>query len=126
MTAKRDLGDFGERVARHHLEAAGFVVAGTNVRVASGEVDIVGRDGDDDAELVFVEVRTRRAGAGSAAETVTPVKLLRMWRCAMDYCELQAHVPDFVGLDLVTLDLVASGEVVAIDRIRGLELPPAD
>jgi putative endonuclease len=125
VTAKRDLGDFGERVARHHLEAAGFVVLGTNVRVPSGEVDIVGRDGSD-GDLVFVEVRTRRAGAGSAAETVTPVKLLRMWRCAMDYCEQQAQDPDFVRLDLVTLDLDASGAVVAIDRIRGLELPPVD
>src|SRR5690606_9519504 len=67
MTAKRQLGDFGERVARHHLEARGFAVTAANVRLPAGEIDLLAHDGSD---LVFVEVRTRRAGAGSAAETI--------------------------------------------------------
>ena len=122
MTARRDLGDFGERVARHHLEANGLQVLALNVRLASGEVDLVAHD-QESRELVFVEVRTRRAGHGSAAETVTPTKLHRMWRCAMDYCEANAADPELVRLDLVTLDLAPSGAVVGLEHFRGLELP---
>lgn len=120
MTAKRALGDFGERVARHHLEARGYTIIATNVRVPSGEIDLLARDG---ADLVFAEVRTRRAATGGAAESVTPVKLRRMWQCAMDYCEANGADPEGVRLDLVTLDLDASGHVAAVDLLRGLEVP---
>jgi putative endonuclease len=120
VTARRDLGNFGERVARHHLESHGLRVLSTNVRVAAGEIDLLASEAGD---LVFVEVRTRRAGAGSAAETVTPVKLRRMWQCAMDYCEAKGHDPDAVRLDLVSIDLDGDGRVVSVDHQRGLELP---
>jgi hypothetical protein len=54
---------------------------------------------------------------------VTPVKLRRMWQCAMDYCEANGADPEGVRLDLVTLDLDASGHVAAVDLLRGLEVP---
>jgi putative endonuclease len=123
VTPRRKLGDFGERVARHRLEASGLEVIAANVRVASGEVDLLARDGPD---LVFVEVRTRRAGPGAAAETVTPAKLRRMWRCAMDYCEANGRDPDAVRLDMVTIDLDAAGRLQASEHFRGLEIPPDD
>ena len=76
MTARRDLGDFGERVAAHRLESMGMSVIERNVRIGRIEIDLVARDGD---EVVFVEVRTRRGPAGLAAESVSPAKLRRMW-----------------------------------------------
>ena len=68
MTPKRALGDFGERVAALRLEALGMTVVGRQVRLPSGEIDIVAREA---AETVFVEVRTRRASPGAAAESFT-------------------------------------------------------
>ncbi len=120
MTARRSLGDVGERVARHHLEARGLQVTATNVRVASGEIDILASD-PSSGDLVFVEVRTRRAAPGLAAESITPAKLRRMWRCAMDYCEANARNPETARLDLVTLELDGAGSVVAVDHLAGLE-----
>lgn len=120
MTARQDLGDFGERVAAHRLGANGLDVFDAKVRVPSGEIDLLARDGTD---LVFVEVRTRRAAPGVAAETVTPTKLRRMWRCAMEYCEREGADPELVRLDLVSIDLGAGGRVEAVEHFRGLEVP---
>lgn len=121
MTARRELGQFGERVARHRLEAAGMRVVETNVRVASGEIDLVARD--PGGELVFVEVRTRRGAPGAAAESLAPAKLQRMWRCAMEYCERDSADPERARLDLVTIELDASGRAVSVDHLVGLEIP---
>jgi putative endonuclease len=119
VTARRDLGDFGERVARHRLEAGGLQVLATKVRVASGEIDLVAREGE---ELVFVEVRSRRAGAGSAAETLTPAKLRRMWQCALDYCDANGTDPELIRLDVICLDL-ERGTVVGVEHLRGVDVP---
>ena len=120
MTPKRALGDFGERVAALRIEALGMTVVGRQVRLPSGEIDIVAREA---AETVFVEVRTRRASPGAAAESFTPVKLRRMWRCAMEYCEREGIDPDSARLDAVLIDLDAKGLVVSFEHFRGLEVP---
>lgn len=120
VTARKAMGDFGERVAAHRLEAAGMTVIGRNVRVPGGEIDIVARDG---ADLVFVEVRTRRALPGVAAESVDETKLERMWTCAMAYCEREDVDPETVRIDVVSIDLDRAGRVAAVEHFRGVEIP---
>lgn len=114
------MGDFAERVAVATLAAKGFQFLGRNVRVASGEIDIVAGDGED---TVFIEVRSRRGAPGAAGESLTDDKLERMWRCALDYCEAQRIAPETLRLDAVVLDLDASGRLVGVEHFRGLELP---
>ena len=61
MTAQRlQRGRRGEEHAARRLAAAGWRVLERNARTRFGEIDIVGLDGDS---LVFVEVKTGRAGA---------------------------------------------------------------
>jgi putative endonuclease len=57
--ARRGLGDRGEQLARAHVRRRGYTVLARNVRTRHGEVDLIARDGPT---LVFVEVKTRRAG----------------------------------------------------------------
>lgn len=55
------IGNHGEKVAAAWLRSQGCVILARNFRsVRKGEVDIVARDGK---LLLFVEVKTRRAGA---------------------------------------------------------------
>lgn len=121
MSARRLAGDFAERVAAHHLERAGMSIEARNVRVSDGEIDIIARDADD---LVFVEVRSRRGAPGLAAESITDAKLERMWRCAMDYCAHEELDPERTRIDLVVLEMDASGAVTNVEHFPALELPP--
>jgi putative endonuclease len=120
VTARQQLGEFGERLAVHRLEAAGLCILARNVRVPAGEIDILAQDGGD---LVFVEVRTRRSIPGVAAESVTPAKLRRMWQCAMDYCEREGADPERVRIDIVSVDLGPRGRVEVVEHFRAVEIP---
>jgi len=59
--SRKEIGDFGERVAAAWLRANGCKILYRNFRAPhGGEVDIVARQG---SLLLFVEVKTRQAGA---------------------------------------------------------------
>jgi putative endonuclease len=120
VTARADLGAFGERIAAQRLAAEGLTVLGKNIRTASGEIDIIACEGSDH---VFVEVRTRRALPGAAAESISPVKLRRMWRCAMQHCEAAGIDPETARIDIISIDLDPDGRVSTIEHFRGLEVP---
>jgi len=53
----RAFGKQGEDAAAHYLEEKGYTVLGRNVMVGRDEIDIVA---ENDAFLVFAEVKTRR------------------------------------------------------------------
>jgi len=120
MTSRQELGAFGERVAAHRLEAAGFAILARNLHLKAGEVDIVAKDG---AELVFCEVRTRRGEPGLAGESVDDAKLARLWDCVMEYCDATGHDPDRARIDVVCIDLAPNGRVARIEHLRALEIP---
>ncbi len=55
----RLLGDAGERAAIQYLRKQKFRIITRNYRNHAGEIDFIAREGEI---LVFVEVKTRRAG----------------------------------------------------------------
>ena len=97
---RRELGDYGERLAARFLEDHGLQVIDRNWRCAHGELDLVARDGDC---LVFCEVKTRRSVRfGDPLEAVTGEKAVRLRRLAAAW--LRAH--DVHGAR-VRIDVVA-------------------
>lgn len=89
-SARRRLGDRGERAALAHLRSRGYTILAQNWRIAIGEIDLVAREGD---QVVFVEVRTRRGAAPSPEESVSPRKQQRL--IALAYSYLAEHgLPD--------------------------------
>jgi putative endonuclease len=56
---RHSLGRLGERLAAEHLERLGYRIVSRNYRTRFGELDLVATD---EYTLVFVEVKTRRAG----------------------------------------------------------------
>ena len=117
MNDKQALGDFGERLAAHHLEAAGLQIIERKVRTKAGEIDLIAREGTD---LAFVEVRTRRGPPGQAAGSFTQAKLHRMWRCALQWCITADVSADRARLDAVIVELNGSGVVRSVEHFRGL------
>jgi len=117
VTSKRKrLGDFGERVAKAHLEANGYRIIATRFRVREGEIDIVAQRGD---LAVFVEVKTRRGDAlGSAAEAVDARKAQRLALVAEAFGQQHPELPPERRIDLIAIDLDAAGRVLSLQHIE--------
>jgi len=82
-TARQLLGARGEQLAADALIAAGYRVIRPDLRMKSGQIDILAEQGDD---LVFVEVKTRRGIAfGTPAEAVTATKQRHLIAAAQEY-----------------------------------------
>jgi putative endonuclease len=106
-TRPRELGRYGEALAARHLTDLGMVVLERNWRCASGEIDLVLRDGD---VLVVCEVKTRSSTAfGAPLETVTPAKAERLQRLAALWLEERGIRPAGVRVDLVGVLLQRRG-----------------
>lgn len=119
--ARAQLGRRGEDVAAAYLADQGWELVARNWRTRAGELDIIARDGQ---WLVFVEVRTRRAGrrgaaplAGMPEESVTPRKQLQLIALADAYL---FHFPfdGPVRIDIIALELAPDGSVTRLRHIR--------
>jgi putative endonuclease len=117
MRAKDALGRFGEDLAVEFLRREGMTVLDRNWRCATGELDIVARDG---ATLVVCEVKTRRTTHyGTPVEAVGPRKLRRLRELAMRWLDArELHVPQ-VRIDVVGIVQPVSGQP-EIRHVRGV------
>lgn len=84
MSEKRALlGKQGEDLAAGYLRQQGFTLLLRNFRGQKGEIDIIARE---EKTIIFVEVKTRQAGASYfPAEAVTPRKQRQISRTAQEY-----------------------------------------
>lgn len=95
---RRELGDYGERLAARHLSSLGCVVVARNWRCRHGEIDIVAVDAGC---LVVCEVKTRSGlGFGEPVEAVSPAKAARLRRLLAAYLAEHPH-PGPVRVDVI-------------------------
>ncbi len=117
MAVKDAVGRYGEDLAARRLEALGWRVLSRNWRCRLGELDIVAVDG---AELVFVEVKTRRSDAfGGALAAVTPNKLRRLRLLAGQWLAEHDGPHHGIRIDVVAVTLQDAGAPV-LDHVRGV------
>ncbi|MEJ2747669.1 MAG: YraN family protein [Anaerolineae bacterium] len=111
---RKKLGQWGETVAVHHLEAKGYDIIERNWRCRQGEIDLVARAGQ---EWVFVEVKTRRGrDSGTPEEGLTPHKSRQL--LALGELYLAAHELDVDWrIDLVAVELDKTGKLLRCEHI---------
>jgi putative endonuclease len=120
---RRALGQLGEDLALHHLQAQGYEILERNYRCPHGEVDIIARD---QRRLAFVEVRARQGTAfGTPEETVTPKKQVRLATVARHYLQEKGSVDVDWGIDFVAVRFSPAGELQSVELIRNavMEMP---
>jgi putative endonuclease len=117
MAHNAELGRRGEQLAVDHLEARGMAVLERNWRCRLGEIDIVARDRGD---LVFIEVKTRSNGDyGHPFEAITPIKLARLRRLAIAWCEASDASAARIRIDAVAV-LVPAESPALIEHLEGI------
>lgn len=117
MKAKDVLGRSGEWVAADFLEDKGIRVIDSNWRCPGGEIDIVALDG---AELVIVEVKTRRSRRyGDPLEALTRAKLLRLRTLAVLWARAHQHIIGTIRIDAVGI-IMDGVNPPSIDHLKGV------
>lgn len=130
-TARRRLGDLGERLAVRYLRGLGFRIVATNVEIplghspsgrsVIGEIDIVAYDG---TTLVFVEVKTRvKAGLHATERSVDARKRRLIARSARRYRRWFGVAADPYRFDVVTV-LAPRDAAPSIRLLRGAFFDP--
>ena len=115
--ARQELGKAGEDIAARHLERLGYDVLARNHRTRFGELDIVAGDGE---RIVFVEVKTRRAGSGRPWESLHARKCAQVRRMAAAYLSEVTDRPFAAELrfDAIGVVLAADGSLVEIEHLE--------
>ena len=99
MIATADLGRAGERRAAWFYRLRGYRIAGRNVRLSAGEIDLVARRG---RTIAIVEVKTRQSlAAGQGYEAVDRKKRERLVSLATEYTARERNVQ--VRYDVLSL-----------------------
>jgi putative endonuclease len=118
--ARQRLGQSAERLVATRLERQGWRIVGRNVRLPSGELDIVALDG---STLVFIEVKAGRAGATVGPElpahAVGRRKQLKLRRLAREWIAERRGPSGVAGyrFDVVGVRFGADGGA-DVDHIR--------
>jgi putative endonuclease len=108
------VGGYGERLAGRYLVSQGLVLLDRNWRCPAGELDLIARDG---ADVVFVEVKTRRSVRfGQPVEAVVPSKARRLRKLGAQWLSANGAGYGEVRFDVVSVLL---GRTVAVQHLRG-------
>ncbi|MGD0198369.1 MAG: YraN family protein [Solirubrobacteraceae bacterium] len=113
--ARQALGRAGEQLALEHYKRLGFEVLERNHRTRTGELDLIVAD---QQTIVFVEVKTGRAGALDPLVSITARKLERVRRLAREWLTTRpaSWRRAEVRFDVVAIVLDADDRLVALEQ----------
>lgn len=121
MTISRQrLGRAAEELVATRLRTSGWSIVARNVRLPSGEIDLIAEDG---STLVFVEVKSGRAGSRLGPErpahAVDHRKQLKLRRLAREWLAERRGPSAVAGyrFDVVGVSFGADG-LADVDHIR--------
>lgn len=110
--ARQGLGRTGERLAAEELIRRGYRIVERNYRCRYGEIDLVAEDG---ADLVFVEVKTRRGMAyGMPEEAINGRKRQKLMQVASFYLDVHACADRAWRIDAVAVQMSQQGRLQEI------------
>lgn len=116
MTSRTSLGAFGERSAREFLEQRGYKVLEQNVRMRSGEIDLVAKEGES---LVIVEVRTKGSRRfGTPEESITATKLRKLMLLGEEYLQARKQSGAAWRIDIVAVEVGGDGQIQRLELLR--------
>lgn len=100
--SKPGLGAWGEWIALYYLRRLGWDILARNYRLGQGELDIIAYDG---AQLVIIEVKTRRRNSLLPPETgLDSRKLAQMEHLAMKLLQRSELDPGVLRFDLIAVE----------------------
>lgn len=121
MDPRQRLGRAGEDLVCHRLRSRGWRIIERNARTRHGELDLIAMT--PDRQLVFVEVKTRRAGGirgpATPVESVGPVKVRRLRRLAAAWLQARPSIgASAIRFDVAGVEVAANGGARLVQYIE--------
>ncbi len=115
---RRTFGNVGELQAAEYLQSKGYKILHQQWKCPYGEIDLIAKDGQ---EIVFVEVKTRRAEtSGYPEESVTEQKIRHLVSCAYNY--LDRHGEDVPWrIDVIAIEFDQSSPKIL--HLQAIDIP---
>ena len=114
------LGKRGEKLARQHMEKAGYTILAQNWRTRFGEIDLVA---ERQEVLVFVEVKARTShDFGRPEEAVTHRKRQKLIRTAQAYLQSAGVDQAHWRIDVIAVDIDNKGNADRIEHYEDIVL----
>ena len=114
---RQTLGSCGEAHAAEHYLRLGYDVVARRHRTRFGEIDLIVAD---DKTLVFVEVKTRRAGSGHPWHALDERKRAQVRRIAAAWIAEPRERPYYekIRFDAVGVTIGATGELASLVQLE--------
>ena len=110
--ARQGLGRTGERLAAEALMSKGYRILERNFRCRQGEIDLVA---EDEQDIIFVEVKTRRGVSfGLPEDAVTIRKRRKLVEVASNYLDFHTCSDRSWRIDVVAVQFSSSGKLEEI------------
>lgn len=117
---RAQLGAAAEAAAARYLADHGLDILELDVRLPSGQIDLVALDGDC---LVIVEVKARSSHSfGPPAESVDFRKRARLRRLAGEYRAVHPGVGLGLRVDVVAVDLDRAGTAARFEHLPAIDM----
>jgi putative endonuclease len=114
MTKRAEIGAWGEAVAARYLSEHGYVIRDRNWRAGHGELDIVV---ERNAEIIFVEVRTRRSNTfGRPEESLDAHKQAKLIETATAYLLKHELFDVQWRIDMIAIEMDHRNAVTRLDH----------
>jgi putative endonuclease len=114
MTKRAEVGAWGEAIAARYLSEHGYTVRERNWRAGHGELDIVV---EQEGEIIFVEVRTRRSDTfGVPEESLDARKQAKLIETAQAYLLVHDLLESQWRIDVIAIELDRRGAVTRLEH----------
>jgi len=122
MTWKKQIGDYGEKLAMQYLVNHGYNILDTHFSGRFGEIDIIA---SKEGKIHFVEVKTRTHNdSGFPEEALTKSKIVKLFKTARRYIYVKRIESDNYQLDLVAIELNKITKIAKIRHHQAIQLRP--
>lgn len=121
MRYRKNLGDYGEKLATAFLQKRGYAIIDQNFSSRYGEIDIIALHPKETDTICCIEVKTRiSTDFGSPEEAVTYNKIKRLHDTACSYF-FQNKIEDKIfRLDILSIFINQAAKKAKIKHIKGV------
>lgn len=112
---QKNLGQQGEQIVESYLSDKGYMLLERNFLKRSGEIDLIFQDND---EIVFIEVKTRRTKTfGRPEEAVDGRKIKKIEKTALEWLKKNKKLDSLWRIDIIALELEGESKITHFENV---------